>query len=108
GPPAHRRPPATSRVLTPHVPVPTCALLSFRLGLTDGVSIVAHEWARVLHDLGFTVRTVAGEGPVDVVVPGLAIGADDPPPPGEVAAALEDTDLVVVENLLSIPLNLGA
>lgn len=87
--------------------MPTCALLSFRLGLTDGVSIVAHHWARILTDLGFTVVTVAGEGPVDRTVPGLAIGAAAPPAAAEVAEALADADLVVVENLLSIPLNLG-
>ena len=86
----------------------TCAIVSFRLGLTDGVSIVADAWAGALDDLGFEVVTVAGEGPVDRTVPGLAIGAAEPPSSGEVEAALADADLVVVENLLSIPLNLPA
>jgi hypothetical protein len=93
--------------------VPTCALVSFRLGLTDGVSIVADQWARALDGLGFSVVTIAGEGPVDRVVPGLAIPPsagepDEPPSQGELMDALAGVDLVVVENLLSIPLNLPA
>ena len=86
----------------------TCAILSFRLGLSDGVSVVAARWGRILERLGFRVLAVAGEGPVDRLVPGLAIGAPDPPGAGEVTAALADADLVVVENLCTIPLNLPA
>ena len=86
----------------------TCAIVSFRLGGTDGVSIVAEAWAASLTELGFTIRTVAGEGPVDRLVPGLAIDAATPPTNGEVAEALADVDLVVVENLATIPLNLPA
>jgi len=52
----------------------TCAVLSFRLGGTDGVSIVADTWMQALHRVGFEIRTVAGEGTVDVVIPDLAIG----------------------------------
>jgi glycosyltransferase involved in cell wall biosynthesis len=85
-----------------------CAIVSFRLGRADGVSIVAATWARALTDLGFHVRTIAGDGPVDVTVPGLAIDAAAPPAIDELRAALTGVDLVVVENLLSIPLNLGA
>lgn len=88
--------------------MPTCALVSFRLGLTDGVSVVAETWQRALGSLGFDVVTVAGEGPVDRMVAGLAIDATRPPPYGEVERALADADLVVVENLLTIPLNLAA
>lgn len=86
----------------------TCAIVSFRLGGTDGVSIVADAWARSLEQLGVGVTTVAGEGPVDRRVPGLAIGAPEAPSTGEVAEALRGVDLVVVENLCSIPLNLPA
>ena len=68
----------------------------------------ADKWARVLDDLGFEVRTVAGEGPVDHTVPGLAIDATEAPDAADVAAALSDADLVVVENLCSLPLNLPA
>jgi glycosyltransferase involved in cell wall biosynthesis len=85
-----------------------CAIVSFRLGFADGVSVVAATWQRALTDLGFTVRTVAGDGPVDVVVPGLAIDAPAAPDRDELRAALAGVDLVIVENLLSIPLNLAA
>jgi glycosyltransferase involved in cell wall biosynthesis len=85
-----------------------CAIVSFRLGFADGVSAVASTWQRALTELGFTVRTVAGDGPVDVLVPGLAIDATQPPSEDELRATLRDADLVVVENLLSIPLNLPA
>lgn len=89
-------------------PVATCAILSFRLGLSDGVSVVAARWGRILERLGFRVLTLAGEGPVDRLVAGLEIGATKRPDAGEVAAALADADLVVVENLCTIPLNLPA
>ena len=85
-----------------------CAIVSFRLGAADGVSVVAATWERALAELGFTVRTVAGAGPVDVRVPGLDIDAPVAPTEGEVRDALVGVDLVVVENLLSIPLNLPA
>jgi glycosyltransferase involved in cell wall biosynthesis len=84
---------------------PVAAIVSFRLGGTDGVAVEARKWSGALSALGFDVRTVAGEGPVDRLVPGLAMGADSPPEPSDVARALEDADLVVVENLCSLPLN---
>jgi glycosyltransferase involved in cell wall biosynthesis len=86
----------------------TCAIVSFRLGRADGVSVVAETWRNALADLGFSVRTIAGDGPVDVTVDGLAIDASSAPTHGELRAALDGVDLVVVENLLSIPLNLAA
>jgi len=105
--------------------MPTCAILSFRLGGTDGVSVVAQRWADALADLGFGVVTVAGEGPVDRTVADLAIGrwpdgragvegpaaaseAEVAALADEVAAAVDDVDLVVVENLGTIPMNLPA
>lgn len=86
----------------------TVAFVSFRLGRPDGVSVVAGTWARVLAGLGWRVVTVAGDGPVDHVVAGL--GLDDPEPPSGAAlrAALAGADVVVVENLLTIPVNLPA
>ena len=89
----------------PRVPGPVVALLSFRLGGTDGVSVEAAKWGRAFTALGWQVRTVAGEGPVDALLPGLAIGAADPPSDAELAGALAPADLVVVENLCSLPLN---
>jgi glycosyltransferase involved in cell wall biosynthesis len=83
-------------------------MVSFRLGGTDGVSIVAASWASVLRQLDFDVVTVAGTGPVDRVVDGLARGAARAPEPPGVEAARADADLVVVENLCTIPMNLPA
>lgn len=88
--------------------MPRCAIVSFRLGLTDGVSIVAATWQRAMSDLGYEPYTVAGDGPVDVVVAGLALDALEPPSTSELEAALAEADLVVVENLLTIPMNLPA
>jgi glycosyltransferase involved in cell wall biosynthesis len=51
---------------------------------------------------------VAGEGPVDRIVAGLAIGASAPPSPTQLEKALDGASLVVVENLLTIPMNLPA
>lgn len=87
---------------------PLAAIVSFRLGGSDGVSVEATKWAGALETRGFDVRTVAGEGPVDRLIPGLAITATEPPAPDAVEDALEDADLVVVENLCSLPLNEGA
>jgi glycosyltransferase involved in cell wall biosynthesis len=87
----------------------TIAIVSFRLGGADGVSVVAESWATVLRQLGWRVVTVAGEGTCDVVVPGLAIdAAPDPGLAAELSAGLGAADLVLVENLLTIPLNLPA
>jgi glycosyltransferase involved in cell wall biosynthesis len=91
-----------------HRLVPTAAIVSFRLGLSDGVSVVASTWADALRAFGFTVQTVAGEGPVDVLVEGLAIGAPAAPEREAVDAALVGADLVIVENLCTIPMNLPA
>ncbi|MHB8288279.1 MAG: glycosyltransferase family 4 protein [Acidimicrobiales bacterium] len=81
------------------------AIVSFRLGGEDGVSIEAAKWGIALGTLGFEVFTVAGEGPVDHLLDGLAIGAAEPPTDSEIANALDSADLVVVENLCSLPLN---
>ncbi len=86
----------------------TCAIVSFRLGLSDGVSVVAASWDRVLNQLGWDTYSVAGEGPVDYLIEGLALSSTEPPSPAEIEAALDAADLVLVENLLSIPMNLAA
>lgn len=87
----------------------TCAIVSFRLGMADGVSVVAATWQRALRDLGLTVRTVAGEGPVDVIVPGIALDAvPDATTDAALRAAFAGCRFVVVENLLTIPMNLPA
>ena len=55
--------------------------------------------------LGWNVQTVAGSGPVDLVLPGLAMDATEPPTRQEVEDACAPAELVVVENLCSLPLN---
>jgi glycosyltransferase involved in cell wall biosynthesis len=80
-------------------------MISFRLGGGDGVSVEAAKWAAALSTLGWDVHTVAGSGPVDLVLPGLAMDATEPPTRGEVEDACASADLVVVENLCSLPLN---
>ena len=84
------------------------AVVSFRLGGTDGVAIEAAKWIEALRRLGHEVRTVAGSGVADHLLPGLAMDAAAAPHPDELAAALSGVDLVVVENLASLPLNLAA
>lgn len=88
--------------------MPTVAFLSFRLGLDDGVSIVANTWRRIFRELGWSTYAVAGTGPVDRTILGLEIGSAGPPTAAALERALEDADLVVVENLLTIPMNLEA
>jgi mannosylglucosylglycerate synthase len=80
-------------------------MISFRLGGEDGVAVEAAKWAGALGLLGWTVRSVAGAGPVDSVLPGLAMDAAEPPTRAEVDGAIADADLVIVENLCSLPLN---
>ena len=80
-------------------------MVSFRLGGDDGVAVEAAKWAAALGRLGWDVRTVAGAGPVDTLLPGLAMHAPEPPSRAEVEGALADADLVIVENLCSLPLN---
>ena len=85
--------------------MPTAALVSFRLGGSDGVSIEAEKWAGALRRLGWRVMTVAGSGPVDTLLSGLAMDATSPPRRVDLVDALAPADLVVVENLCSLPLN---
>jgi len=83
-------------------------VVSFRLGGTDGVSIEASKWIDALRQLGHVVTLVAGEGRADHLLPGLAIYANSPPTLGELQSVVEDAQIVVVENLASLPLNVGA
>ena len=84
------------------------AVVSFRLGVTDGVSIEAAKWSWALGELGHEVFSVAGSGVADRLLEGLAISAATPPSVAELTDALSDADLVIVENLASLPLNEGA
>jgi len=83
-------------------------LVSFRLGGTDGVAIEATKWTTALRSMGHDVVWVAGEGEVDVLVAGLALGAGTAPTLDELERAFAGADLVIVENLASLPLNPAA
>ena len=80
-------------------------ICSYRLGGTDGVAVEAGKWAWAFETLGAEVTTLAGEGQADRLLPGLAASASEPPSARDLDAALADADLVVVENLCSLPLN---
>ena len=91
---------------------PVAVQLSYRLGGADGVGVEARKWEWALHELGFDVRRVAGElddglRPDDAWIPSLAIDPvdDRPPEPDVLAATIAGADLVVVENLCSLPIN---
>lgn len=72
------------------------------------MSIEAAKWGGALGELGFEVTTVAGGGRADRILPSLAMDAVEGPSRAEVDDALAAADLVVVENLCSLPLNPAA
>ncbi len=84
------------------------AVVSFRLGGTDGVSIESAKWVAALGELGHDVTTVAGAGRAHRLLPGLAPDAAAPPSKKELGDALSTCDVVIVENLASLPLNVAA
>lgn len=96
---------------------PRAAFVSFRFGDTDGVSVVARTWMTGFAEAGYEVVTITGDDAADRRVDGigleaLAHEASGPETHDELVvqldSALADVDLVVVENLLTIPLNLPA
>jgi glycosyltransferase involved in cell wall biosynthesis len=87
--------------------------ISFRLGGDDGVSVEARKWAWALHELGFVTRRVAGaiedDGePDDVVLAGLGIAATEALDEPALTKAIDGADLVIVDNICSLPLNVEA
>ncbi len=90
----------------------TCVIISFRLEGNDGVAIIAKTWERVLRTLGWQICTVAGESPeghqLDVKLEGLAIEPTVPVDKQRLAEVLASADLVLCENILSVPINLEA
>jgi len=72
------------------------------------VAIESAKWIAALRTLGHSVRTVAGEGAADVIIPSLAIEATMTTSIQELEEAFANADLVIVENLASLPLNLDA
>ena len=83
-------------------------VVSFRLGYTDGVSIEAQKWIDAFRRLGHQVTSVAGDGVADVLVDGLAIRSRDALDVPALSRGLARADLVVVENMASLPLNPAA
>ena len=94
----------------------SAAVVSYRLGGIDGVSVEAAKWVGALGALGVEVWTVAGEGEADRLVPGLGArlvpgleaSPAEPPDRDALAAALAGADVVVAENICSLPLNPAA
>jgi glycosyltransferase involved in cell wall biosynthesis len=91
---------------------PVAVQLSYRLGGADGVAVEARKWEWALRELGFEVRRVAGElddglRADDTWLPFLAIDAvdDGAREPNRLAASIAGADLVIVENLCSLPIN---
>jgi glycosyltransferase involved in cell wall biosynthesis len=83
-------------------------VVSFRLGATDGVSIEAAKWIDAFRALGHRVTTLAGDGEADLIMSELAIRAPRAPDRDQVAEFLDGADLVIVENMASLPLNVAA
>lgn len=103
---------------------PHAAFVSFRFGRTDGVSVVTRTWIDAFRDVGFDVSTVSGGTTPWADVPHRSVdglGFAEPDDEGldrsdhdgsqldaPLRSALGDADVVVVENLLTIPMNLPA
>ena len=88
--------------------MPVVAVVSYRLGQADGVSVEAAKWIAALQDAGADVFTVAGDGVADVIHPGLAFDAPadvDPPPIEELHRTFAAADVVIAENICSLPMN---
>lgn len=95
------------------------AVVSFRLGGPDGVSVEAGKWQAALDGLGYDSYRVAGAfgttAPGDITVEGLGYSARDagpdisaPPERDELESALAAADVVIVENMFGLPLHEGA
>ena len=89
-------------------PFSSAAVVSYRLGGLDGVSVEAAKWEGALRSLGLTVWSVAGEGEADRLVPGLGAWTEEAPDRGALTAALDGADVVVAENICSLPLHPAA
>jgi glycosyltransferase involved in cell wall biosynthesis len=95
---------------------PQVVTMSFRLGGHDGVSVEAEKWQWALQQLGFETRRVAGaieDGgqPDDIAIPALMIDPGercDPSVYTSLRDAAAGADLVIVDNICSLPLNVDA
>ena len=114
------------------------AICHFRYGMLDGVSLEMEKWKRALEDLGHKVEVVAGEDPTGeaVVIPELSLSWAEEVrrnafeelshyTPADLMAEIErlarlveersreflsreGVELLIVENLWSLPVNLPA
>ena len=92
-----------------HQPMRRAGIVSYRLGGTDGVSIEAAKWSAAIASLGFDVTHIAGEGGGGVVtIEGLRLDDTIPVDVEALDDALAGLDLIIVENLCSLPLNPAA
>ena len=92
---------------------PQAAVVSYRLGGNDGVSVEARKWAWALGELGFSVRRVAGAfeddgGPTTSSCRASRSTTRAPVDLAVLGDAVADADLLIVENVCSLPLNLSA
>lgn len=72
--------------------------------------MVARSWQRALCDLGISVTTIAGSGTADLIIPAISwptpeLSESELDLISVLERALADIDLVIVENLCSLPLN---
>jgi len=86
----------------------SAAVVSYRLGGHDGVSVEAAKWIDALTKLGIEVTTVAGAGTADVIVDGLSHEPGAPVDVTRLRRALAGADVVVADNICSLPLNPAA
>ena len=84
-------------------------MVSFRLGGGDGVAVEAAKWAAALGVLGWEGPHGGGRGPGRHGSPGVGDARARRRPTGRrCEGALAAADLVIVENLCSLPLNPAA
>ncbi len=74
----------------------------------NGVAVEEVKYEQIFRTLGWQIRTVAGEGDVSHLIPGMSIRPGPGDPPVEYArllSAFTGVDLVWVLNLCSLPFN---
>lgn len=74
--------------------------------MSDGVSIVTDSWRAVLESLGWEVQYIAGEGKTEITIDSLRLDSTQPVNEEALSASLDDSDLIIAENILTIPMNL--
>jgi glycosyltransferase involved in cell wall biosynthesis len=86
-------------------------IVSYRLGGMDGVSVEAAKWKVALAWLGAEVDLMAGEAPLGSPVsvdPSLSASGRCSPDVSQLRRRFAGYDLVVAENICSLPLNKAA